>query len=295
MTRIAFIGLGEAASALISGWKFPDPQRITAFDIKQNSAETASEIEHRAAQLGVSLAHTPADAVTEADLVFSTVTADQAMKAAESVAGKVPQGAYFCDLNSCAPSSKRLSAARIEKGGARYVDVAVMAPVHPKRNMVPLLVSGPHAAAVAPLLEALPMSPSVVAGDIGAASSIKMIRSVFVKGLEALTAEFILAAVAADVVDDVMPSISISHPGTDWDARTAYNLERVMTHGKRRAAEMEEVAKTLQDLGLPDDVTAATVRWQNRIAELQLTGPEDPIGEGAARLAQYVLRGLSKE
>jgi 3-hydroxyisobutyrate dehydrogenase-like beta-hydroxyacid dehydrogenase len=139
---------------LISEWNFPDSQRVTAFDIKQYSKDTAREIARCAEQLGIALAHTPADAVAEAELVFSTVTADQAMLAAQSVAGKLQHGSYYCDLNSCAPSSKRRSAAQIEHGGARCVDIAVMAPVHPNLNMVPVLVSGPHAASVAPVLEA---------------------------------------------------------------------------------------------------------------------------------------------
>ena len=87
----------------------------------------------------------------------------------------------------------------IEAAGGRYIDVAVMAPVHPKRNLVPLLISGPNARDAAPILEALPMALRVVEGPVGRASSIKMVRSVMVKGLEALTAECVLAAVAAGV------------------------------------------------------------------------------------------------
>lgn len=292
MTAIAFIGLGEAASALITGWAMKDPRRITAYDIKLENSAASAEIETRAAGLKITLARSVEDAVAQADVVFCTVTADQAGIAASSAAPHLPQGAYFCDLNSCAPSTKAASAQMIEAQGGRYVDVAVMAPVHPLLNMVPVLLSGPHAATIAPILEALPMSLRVVEGEVGAASSIKMIRSVFVKGLEALTAEFICAAVTADVVDEVMPSLAKSHPGTDWDARTAYNLERVMTHGVRRAAEMEEVVKTLDDLGLPQDVTAATVLWQRRIADLKITSPEDPVAAGAVALAQMVLLGL---
>jgi 3-hydroxyisobutyrate dehydrogenase-like beta-hydroxyacid dehydrogenase len=294
MTRIAFIGLGEAASALISGWGRTGAANIRAFDIKQTSPAQAPEIIDRAAGLGIGLGQSLRAALEGADLIFSTVTADQAMIAARSAAAHVQAGAFFCDLNSCAPASKKASASVLEKAGARYVDVAVMAPVHPLRNMVPLLISGPHAAVVAPVLRGLPMALNVVEGEVGAASSIKMIRSVFVKGLEALTAEFILAAVAADVVDAVMPSLSDSHPGTDWDARIAFNMERVMTHGTRRAAEMEEVVKTLRDLGLPEDVTAATVRWQRRIADLGITGPQDPIAEGAVSLADMVLPSLRR-
>ncbi len=88
-------------------------------------------------------------------------------------------------------------------------------------------------------------SVAIVPGAVGAASSIKMIRSVMVKGLEALTAECFLAADAAGVTEAVRASLDASWPGTDWGAKADYNLERMMAHGIRRAAEMEEVAKTL--------------------------------------------------
>jgi 3-hydroxyisobutyrate dehydrogenase-like beta-hydroxyacid dehydrogenase len=134
----------------------------------------------------------------------------------------------------------------------------------------------------------------VVAGEVGAASSIKMIRSVMVKGLEALSAECVLAAVAAGVEEEVLGSLMKSHPGTDWPARTAYNLERAMRHGARRAAEMEEVAKTLTDLGLPDDMARATVDWQRRIAETGLAVPDDPEAAGAKELAERLLAKLRR-
>lgn len=267
MSDITFIGLGEAASAFISGWGPAMAHRITAYDIKQQDPGTRGEIEARARRLGIALAPSPAAAVGQADLVFCTVTADQAVAAARAGAGALPQGAHWCDLNSCAPSSKSQAAGIIDGAGGRYVDVAVMAPVHPGLNRVPCLIAGPHAEGVAARLAALPMSLRVVEGPVGAASSIKMLRSVMVKGLEALTAECALAAVAAGVERDVLASLDASHGGFDWNRQVAYNFERAMVHGARRAAEMEEVVKTLDDLGLPQDMSRATVLWQRRIAE----------------------------
>ena len=88
-----------------------------------------------------------------------------------------------------------------------------------------------------------------------------------VKGLEALTAECTLAAFAADVVDEVFPSLLDGHPRIDILARATYNFERSMRHGKRRAAEMDEVAKMVADLGLPNALAQATANWQRLIAE----------------------------
>jgi 3-hydroxyisobutyrate dehydrogenase-like beta-hydroxyacid dehydrogenase len=289
LTRLAFIGMGEAGSAIVTGWGRAGNNSIRAYDIKSNDPVTTALMSERYQRLGLQGCGSAAEAVDGAELVFSVVTADQAVAAAEAAAPHLARGAFWCDLNSCAPSSKRRAAQVIETAGGRYVDVAVMAPVHPKLNMVPLLVSGPHAETVAPRLAALPMAPRVVAGEVGAASSIKMIRSVMVKGLEALTAECLLAAFAAGVEDEVLGSLMRSHPGTNWPEQAAYNFERAMVHGERRAAEMEEVAKTLADLGLPNRMASATVEWQRSIAR---TGAPVPEGGEKASVRDFAERLL---
>ena len=293
MTKgIAFIGFGEAGSAIVGGWG--SRAAVRAYDIKTDNNETAALMQARYDRFGVVGCETAAEAVKEADLIFSTVTADQAVKAAESCAPHLRKTSFWFDLNSCAPSSKQRAAELMDAVGVRYVDVAVMAPVHPKRNMVPLLIAGPHARDAKVLLEALPMAPRVVEGDVGAASSIKMIRSVMVKGLEALTAECILAAVTAGVDEEVLSSLLRSHPGVDWSAQAAYNLERTIVHGERRAAEMKEVVKTLEDLMLPAEMSAATVAWQSRIGALQLTAQEDLEGAEYRDYVQRLLPCLKK-
>ncbi len=284
--------MGEAGSAIVSGWGESRGGAIRAYDIKTDAPATADAMQARYAELDVSGCASAAEAVGEADLVICAVTADQAVAAAEAAAPHLSPQTFWCDLNSCAPSSKRRAAAAIEESGGRYVDVAVMAPVHPKLNMVPLLISGPHAETIAPLLAELPMSARVVQGEVGAASSIKMIRSILVKGLEALTAECLLAAVAAGVEEEVLDSVMRSHPGTDWRGQAAYNFERVMTHGARRAAEMEEVVKTVSDLGLPHDMARATVLWERRISEAGVPAPEDARAVGAKALAEQLLPSL---
>ena len=286
---VAFIGMGEAGSAIVSGWG-PGARRLRAFDIKTDDPANAGAMASRYAALQVTQAASPAEAVADADIVLCVVTADQAVAAAEAAAPHLRRGAFWCDLNSCAPSSKRRAAGVIEAAGGRYVDVAVLAPVHPRRNMVPLLLAGPHAHDVAPILEGLPMAPRVVEGEVGAASSIKMIRSVMVKGLEALTAECMIAAQAAGVTEAVLTSLTKSHGGVDWPRQTAYNLERALTHGARRAAEMDEVAKTLADLGLPNAMASATADWQRRMVASGIRASEDETVEAIAERLVPVIR-----
>ncbi len=214
-------------------------------------------------------------AITGAAAIFCLVTADQALEAARGGAAYLAPGACWLDMNSVAPDTKRAARDAIEAAGGRYIDVAVMAPVDPAGLAAPLLVSGPHAEAGAAILtDAGFARVRIVAGDVGAASSIKMIRSVMVKGIEALSAECALAAHAAGVEAEVIASLDASWPGADWARRFDYNLDRMLVHGTRRAAEMDEVTKTLDALGTGSAMTRGTVARQRVIGALGVAPPE---------------------
>jgi 3-hydroxyisobutyrate dehydrogenase-like beta-hydroxyacid dehydrogenase len=144
----------------------------------------------------------------------------------------------------------------------------VIAPVHPARHRTPLLIAGPHAETVSPLLGELGMQLTVVGPGTGAAAAIKMIRSVMIKGIEALTLECFLAASRAGVLDEVTASLKNNYPGLDWPAMSEYNLERMASHGDRRAAEMEESAATLRELGLEPLMTERTVERQREMGAI---------------------------
>ena len=280
VTAIAFIGFGEAAAAFVQGWRDAATGNgaASAFDVKTQAeaaaVRTAKWDDY--ARRGITGHETPDGALAGAGLVFSLVTADQAFAAADSAASVITAGALYLDGNSCAPDTKRRSAAIIEAAGGRYVDMAVMAPVHPKLHRTPVLLSGPHAAQAQAALAALDMTADIAEGDVGTAWSIKMIHSIMVKGMEAVDLECFLAARKAGVDEPVIASLEATYPDFDWRGRGAYMMERVTTHGVRRAAEMRESRQTLKDLGLSGAMTAGTVDWQQLIGVMDLSpGPND--------------------
>lgn len=277
--QIAMIGFGEAATAFVSGWARPDGGRVTAFDVKSESAAQAGAMAARQDAHGVQGAADIGRALAGADLVFCLVTADRAAEAAEAAAasGALKAGALWCDGNSCAPDTKRQAARAIEGAGGHYIDMAIMAPVHPKKHLVPIKLAAPKADQAAEALRALGMRPEVVGDAVGDASAVKMLRSVMIKGLEALMAECFLAARRAGVEEQVIASLEASDPDIAWRKRGAYNLERMMVHGARRAAEMREVAKTVAGLGLASGLSQATAAWQETVAATQADPDEDDL------------------
>ena len=112
------------------------------------------------------------------------------------------------------------------------------------------------------------MRATIAGTEVGAAAAIKMVPSVMVKGIEALTLECFLAAPRAGVVDEVANSLKNNYPGLDWSKIVPYNLERMAVHGERRAAEMEEVAETLRELGVEPLMTLATVKRQREMGQV---------------------------
>lgn len=273
MQDIVFIGFGEAGQAFASGLQ-PAALRLTAYDLKLDSPLGRDAC--RAAMTGLCVTPGGLETLGQSQVVICLVTADQALVAAQAAAPYLAPGALWFDANSCSPGTKRQSAAVIAAAGGRYVDLALMAPVHPRLHRTPMLVSGPDAVAGTAALADLGMEAAIAGDKVGQASSIKMLRSVIIKGLEALTAESFLAARAAGVEDAVIASLQASDPGIDWAHRGAYNLERMLVHGARRAAEMAEVAATLHELGLPGRMTEAAAQWQSDLAGMVLEpGPDD--------------------
>ncbi|CAH4893052.1 NAD(P)-dependent oxidoreductase [Klebsiella pneumoniae] len=254
---IAFIGFGEAGGILAAD--LAREHAVTIWDCKLNGPEREAMLS-KARDSRVQVGNSLAQALEGATLVFSTVTAGEALKVAQQAAALLQPGQYFLDLNSVAPETKRQAGA--------YIDVAVMAPVPPARLQTPLLIGGPQAEAIAPRLQRLGLNARYGASTVGQVSAIKMCRSVMIKGLEALTTECLFAAREYGVEEEVLSSLHHSFPSLGWTgAFPDYLISRVAEHGIRRSEEMEEVVKTLRDVGSAGIMSEAIAKSQRQLPE----------------------------
>lgn len=261
---ISFLGFGEAAQTFAGDARWRG--HAQAYDIKTDQPALAPAKAEDFARLGVRGCGSASEAIADARTILSLVTADQAGAAARSAAATIPRGALYLDMNSVAPATKRAAATAIEARGGAYVDAAIMAPVKPAALDAPILLSGPAAAAAEDALCALGFtSVRAVGAEVGRASLIKMVRSVMIKGVEAVTAECLLAAQVGGVLDEVADSL-----GETWRQQANYNLERVLVHGLRRAAEMQEAEQTLRDLAIEPRMTQSAVAWQRQLGALKI-------------------------
>jgi 3-hydroxyisobutyrate dehydrogenase-like beta-hydroxyacid dehydrogenase len=283
--RIGYLGFGEAARAFHDSLapELEDAE-FRAHDRLLGHPEQAHAMREAMESRGVVPASSVAE-LADADWIFSAVTADQSYAAAEALAPHLGQGALIIDINSVSPQRKRDTARLIAKAGADYLDMAVMAPVHPKGHASPVLIAGKPAEALLPRLTALGFDARYAGDAPGSATAIKMVRSVFVKGLEAITVETLLAAEASGCFEEILSSLGQSFPGLDWSRFPHYQLERTTRHGRRRAAEMRESGATLDALGLNGGLCREIASIQDAMAATGIR-PNEDLRETVARILE---------
>lgn len=270
LRRLAIVGLGEAGTFLAGAFKQAGVAEVKAYDILYHDAAGNRILVDRAASAGARLCASSAEAVRNTDLVISTVTADQAVVAAREAAAGIAEGQVFLDLNSTSPLNKNKGAGFIAASGARFVDGVAMDALLRCGIALPILLAGPAAGELSLALNALGLNTEAISEEVGAASTVKLLRSVVVKGLEALLAESLLGASHIGEVDRVLASLSSSYPGLDWPELARYHLERMARHGGRRARELEAAADTLVSLNVDPFLARAVAARQKWSADLGL-------------------------
>lgn len=272
MTTLAFIGFGEAAQAIARGLAgTAGVSRLCAHDIR---FEAAPELRRAAQDCGVEIL-SGISGIAAADIVLSLVVGAAALPVAQAGAPHLKAGQIYIDLNSIGPEAKASIGKAIESGAGSFVEGAVMARVPPYGARVPILLAGPRAGEAAGALNALGMNCEAVGDRIGQACAVKMIRSVVIKGIEALLIESLTAAERAGVTERILDSIAETFPGIDWRASASYYIGRTHQHGARRVTEMTEAAETLKSFGVEPVLSIAIATT---------------IGTAHARLAQSAVR-----
>ncbi len=252
MTRIAVIGLGEAG-------------RRYAVGLSRAGAEVRGyDPDPRQADPAVPRVDTLAEAVISADVAISLVGTHAAVSVAEQVAPLLLPRALYADFNTAAPEVKSRVAEVAARAGVRVADVAVLAPVTRAGIRTPLLASGPGAARLAESLRPLGVPIDTIDAPVGAAARLKMVRSVFMKGLATLLIETLTAAEAADAADWMRGQLT-AELGPDAPALVERLITGTHAHRARREQEVRDALDLLDELGTPDDMTRGTLAWFERL------------------------------
>ena len=286
------LGGGEAGTAIAQSLRPQCAAPLICFDIKAVNEADCQALSSPA------LNYVPTGALLaeKATIIISVVTADEALNAARDLAPFLTDKHHFLDGNSVSPATKQAATEIITATGAHYTDMAIMAPIHPRGHQTPLLMAGAQEQALSPLLTEFGFSYRWQGANVGDASMVKMLRSILIKGMESLICECVTAAEGQGLDTEILTSAGKTLGIADMPALADYVMERAATHGRRRAAELREVAKTLAELGLSNHMPTAIAKHQDMVADMALSQAFDGnIPQQRAPLAKAMRKGQGQD
>lgn len=255
--KIGFIGFGEAAYNISLGLKGEGITGIIAFDKMAKDPVMGKMVTGRAAEAGVTLFNTAKEVAGEADVIFGAVPSSFAMDVCEEIKGVLGEGKLYADVSASTPSIKEKIWEAVKDTGVKFVDAAMLGSLPKDKHQVPITASGNGAVLFQELMSPLGMKITTAGEKAGAASAIKLVRSIYMKGIASLMIEMLQAADAYDVSDEVISSISKSMDNIPFTS----HLDRLVTgtaiHCHRRAAELKGSIAMLEECGFSSAMTEA--------------------------------------
>ncbi|MDP6705517.1 MAG: NAD(P)-binding domain-containing protein [Alphaproteobacteria bacterium] len=296
-TTIALLGFGEAGTAIgrglveDCGW-LAEGRQLVVIDIALDAGEAGQAMRRRAEDLGIDIHVDYGPHLASADVVISVVTGDQARNAAAAAAAHLRPEAVYLDFNSITRSMTEANAEALAPSGANFIDIAVMGSFHAYGQRVPLLVAGEDAGSITQWLCSLGFLAKVLGPVVGTASAVKILRSILMKGLEALGVEFMVAARHQGLLEEALACTA------DVDIGGFRHFLELLTtthlvHAKRRHEEVELVNRMLRESGMEPLMSLATERALFRTLATGATRPGGPVpslDEALQTLADHVVR-----
>lgn len=294
MVRIGFLGFGEAGSCFARVARGAGAD-VAAFD--HNIARQTAKAEGKRAladELGVVMHSEPAG-LRDRDVVVSLVAPRTAVDAARSYASVARAGQVYVDLNSTTPEIKSRVAQLLAPAGVTVVDgVLLGGGVRLDGDEVPIVLAGPDSATVASQLRDLGLNVSALAGDLGAASALKMLRSAAIKAFEATCVEMLMAARRYGLVEDVLQELTDIFDRFPARTLIEHLVQSHADHCGRRAGEVDMVRETIAGQGVDTVMTAAALEVFERSARAPTPRPWDD-SRSLAEILDHLGRAMDEE
>ena len=237
--------------------------------------------QRRADEAGLEDAGTLADLVAASDAILSVCPPHAAAELADQVAALGFAGLYV-DCNAVSAATARAIGARIEAAGGAFVDGGLIGPPVRRAGTTRLYLSGARAPEVAARFAGSPLEAIPLDGPAGAASALKMCFAAWTKGSAALLAAVRALATAEGVDDALLAEWARSLP--DLPARSEGSLRGTAAKAWRFVGEMEEIAASFADAGLPDGHHRAAAETYRRLARFRDAAEPPTLAEAIAAL-----------
>lgn len=256
--NIGFIGYGEAAYNISLGLKGEGITGIRANDAMMDHPVMGKQVHTRAEEAGVTLISSSKEVAQWADVLFAAVPSSFTMDVCNEIKEVLRPGQLYVDVSASTPAIKKAIWATVQDTGVLFVDAAMLGSLPKDKHKVPITASGNGAEKFYETMTPYGMKITLAGETAGSASAIKLVRSIFMKGIASLMIEMLQAADAYGVTEEVVTSVGKSMDNIPFTS----HLDRLVTgsalHCTRRAAEMKGSIAMLEEAGLSAEMTTAT-------------------------------------
>ncbi|MDR3563749.1 MAG: DUF1932 domain-containing protein [Negativicutes bacterium] len=256
--KLGFIGFGEVGFEMAKGFKGAGLEGIVVYDVMQGHPVYGPLVKERVEASGVTLKATPAEVLTEADVVIVAVPGDKALVTAQGLRPFLKKPTLYVDVSASSPDVKRGIWEEIKETGADFVDAAMLGPLTVYQQKVPSLISGSGCDRFLSLMLPYGMDLEKVSEVPGEATGIKLVRSIFMKGMPALFLEVLEAASLMKVDHLVLKSLATTMNACSFEQSFNRLVTGSAIHAERRAHEMENVIEMLEGIGVKPTMSKAT-------------------------------------
>lgn len=237
--------------------------------------------------------------VREADLVLSVLVPAQAQAVAERIAAAMRAThctPLFADCNAISPRTALSIERLLHEVGTKVVDVGIIgSPPRVGRAETRLYASGPSTERLSVLNE-YGLDVRIIGPQVGQASGLKMCYASLTKGLTALATQALTAGQALGLTETLTSELRESQAELlQWFER---QVPRMPPKAYRWVGEMEEIARTFADLGLPSQMLEGAAALYRLVEQTELgveTPEERHRGQGLAEVTGILADALTKE
>ena len=256
--KIGFIGYGEAAFNISLGLKNEGITGIRANDAMMNHEVMGKQVYARADQASVTLVESAKEIARWADVLFAAVPSSFTMDVCNEIKEYLRPNQVYVDVSASTPVTKTAIWEAIKDTGILFADAAMLGSLPKDKHKVPITASGNGAAKFYELMTPYGMKITLAGEKAGSASAIKLVRSIYMKGIAGLMIEMLQAADAYDVTEEVVASISKSMDDIPFTSHLNRLVTGTALHCTRRAAELKGSIAMLGEEDLSAEMTVAT-------------------------------------
>lgn len=268
--QLGFIGFGEASFELAKGLKDEGVEKIKAYDPLWNHDNYREILSNKAEAAQVILTESQQGTVREADLVIVAVPANHAVEVSKELESILPEGLLYIDVTAASPDDKKIIANNVSHAGCKFVDAAMMGSLPLFKHKVPILASGEGADNFISSMTPYQMKITKVNNIPGDATAVKLIRSIYMKGVVGLYLELLQSAHKFGIEDYVIDSLNETINGKTFEETMNRLVTGTSIHALRRSIELEGTISMLDSVGIDSSMTKAAKKKIESLVELNI-------------------------